>query len=221
MTFQRHPVVNFSNVKCTNFSYEHTFRQFLTRKKLPKRHLYQKRTHFTLMKLTALVNFTNNLWADFWYLWFMCSFYLFMLCILIFCERILVEKLLVKCWWYWLLWSISSTFYAWIFCIKVFFGSFFFLHVTREKLPKRCSYQKFAHKLLMKLIPTVTYLSHFSLSPFIPPSPPHLPNSVGSFSFQVNFNNYYNLSCVAMNVLRMRLLHAVAFSKKLRWLTQT
>ncbi len=29
------------------------------------------------------------------------------------------------------------------------------------------------------------------------------------------------LSCVATSVLRMRLLHAVAFSKKLRWLTQT
>jgi len=29
------------------------------------------------------------------------------------------------------------------------------------------------------------------------------------------------LSCVATSVLRMRLLHAVMFSKKLRWLTQT
>jgi len=28
------------------------------------------------------------------------------------------------------------------------------------------------------------------------------------------------LSCVATSVLRMRLLHTVAFSKKLRWLTQ-
>jgi len=31
----------------------------------------------------------------------------------------------------------------------------------------------------------------------------------------------YYLSCVATSVLRMRLLHAVAFSKKLRWLAQT
>jgi hypothetical protein len=30
-----------------------------------------------------------------------------------------------------------------------------------------------------------------------------------------------NLSCVATSVLRMRLLHAVAFSKKLHWLAQT
>jgi hypothetical protein len=29
------------------------------------------------------------------------------------------------------------------------------------------------------------------------------------------------LSCVATSVLRMRLLHAVAFSKKLPWLAQT
>jgi hypothetical protein len=29
------------------------------------------------------------------------------------------------------------------------------------------------------------------------------------------------LSCVATSVLRMRLLHVVAFSKKLRWLAQT
>ncbi len=31
----------------------------------------------------------------------------------------------------------------------------------------------------------------------------------------------YALSCVATSVLRMRLLHVVAFSKKLRWLAQT
>jgi len=32
---------------------------------------------------------------------------------------------------------------------------------------------------------------------------------------------YSKESCVAMNVLRMRLLHAVGFSKRLRWLAQT
>ncbi len=36
----------------------------------------------------------------------------------------------------------------------------------------------------------------------------------------VILNNKNNLSCVATSVLRMRLLHAVAFSKKLRWLAQ-
>jgi hypothetical protein len=35
------------------------------------------------------------------------------------------------------------------------------------------------------------------------------------------FNVVKNLSCVATSVLRMRLLHVVAFSKKLRWLAQT
>ncbi len=51
------------------------------------------------------------------------------------------------------LWSISSSIYARIFCTKVFFGSFFYLHVTREKLPKRHSYEKFGCKMLMKLTP--------------------------------------------------------------------
>jgi len=31
------------------------------------------------------------------------------------------------------------------------FGSFFYVHVTREKLPKQCSYKKFVRKMLMKL----------------------------------------------------------------------
>jgi len=51
------------------------------------------------------------------------------------------------------LWSISSTFYAQIFCTKVFSAAFFYLHVTREKLPKRRSYKKIAHKMLTKLRP--------------------------------------------------------------------
>jgi len=33
------------------------------------------------------------------------------------------------------------------------FSSFFYVHVTREKLPKRHSYKKFARKMLMKLTP--------------------------------------------------------------------
>ncbi len=31
------------------------------------------------------------------------------------------------------------------------FGSFFYVHVTREKLPKQRLYEKFARKMLMKL----------------------------------------------------------------------
>ncbi len=40
------------------------------------------------------------------------------------------------------------------FLYKSLFGSFFYLHVTREKLPKRQSNKKFAHKMLKKLRPT-------------------------------------------------------------------
>jgi len=49
--------------------------------------------------------------------------------------------------------SISSTFYAPIFCTKVCQAAFFYLHVTREKLPKRFLYEKFALKMLLKLTP--------------------------------------------------------------------
>jgi hypothetical protein len=31
------------------------------------------------------------------------------------------------------------------------FGSLFYVHLTREKLQKRRSYEKFVHKMLMKL----------------------------------------------------------------------
>jgi len=34
------------------------------------------------------------------------------------------------------------------------FGSFFYVHVTREKLPKRCSYEKFACKINVDEIDT-------------------------------------------------------------------
>ncbi len=37
------------------------------------------------------------------------------------------------------------------FTYESLIGSFFYLHVTREKLPKRHLYEKFAHKMLMKL----------------------------------------------------------------------
>jgi len=39
------------------------------------------------------------------------------------------------------------------FLYKSLFGSYFYLFVTREKLPKRRSYEKFARKMLMKLTP--------------------------------------------------------------------
>jgi len=39
------------------------------------------------------------------------------------------------------------------FTYESLFGSFFYLHVTRDKLSKRCLYEKFARKMLMKLTP--------------------------------------------------------------------
>ncbi len=34
-------------------------------------------------------------------------------------------------------------------------GSFFYVHVSREKLPQQRSYEKFVHKMLMKLTPEI------------------------------------------------------------------
>jgi hypothetical protein len=36
------------------------------------------------------------------------------------------------------------------FSYKRHFGSFYYVHVTRKKLPKQCSYEKFARLTLMK-----------------------------------------------------------------------
>ncbi len=53
----------------------------------------------------------------------------------------LVEKAASICWWNRPQPSISSTFYACIFHTKVLCEAFFYLHVTREKLPKRLLYK--------------------------------------------------------------------------------
>ncbi len=39
------------------------------------------------------------------------------------------------------------------FLFECCFGSFFYVHVSRGNLPIRCSYKKFARKMLMKLTP--------------------------------------------------------------------
>jgi len=39
------------------------------------------------------------------------------------------------------------------------FGSFFYEHVTREKLLKQHSYRKFVHKMLMKLTTGVNFIN--------------------------------------------------------------
>ncbi len=62
------------------------------------------------------------------------------------------KNLRVKCWWNWNLVSISSTLNVQIFCR---FCSFYYVHVTREKLPKWSLYEKFVHLTLMKLTPTL------------------------------------------------------------------
>jgi hypothetical protein len=41
------------------------------------------------------------------------------------------------------------------------FSSFFYIHVTREKLQKQHSYKKFVRKMLMKLTTGVKFLHHF------------------------------------------------------------
>ncbi len=51
--------------------------------------------------------------------------------------------------------SISSTFYAHFFHTKVLFCQ----NVTRKKLPKRLSYEKFSHKMLVKLTAGVNFMN--------------------------------------------------------------
>jgi len=51
--------------------------------------------------------------------------------------------------------------FTWELYVQKSFGSFFYLHVTREKLLKRRSYEKFVQKTLMKLTPAVLFLFCF------------------------------------------------------------
>jgi len=46
------------------------------------------------------------------------------------------------------------------FTYECLFGSFFSLHVTREKLLKRCLHKKFVHKMLMKMTPAQRVLQN-------------------------------------------------------------
>jgi len=64
--------VNFINVKCTNFLYECCFNSFYnvhdTIKKLQKQRSYEKFARLTLMKLTAVLQYTtkqSRTWIDF------------------------------------------------------------------------------------------------------------------------------------------------------------
>ncbi len=54
--------------------------------------------------------------------------------------------------------SISSTFYARLFCTKGFSAAFLYLHVSRKKLSEVLSYKKCASKMLMKLAKEILVL---------------------------------------------------------------
>jgi len=77
--FRHRSVVNFINVKCSNFLYKHHFGSFyhvhVTRKKLPKWCSYEKFACLTLMKLKPVVNFINIKCTNFLYECCFGSFY--------------------------------------------------------------------------------------------------------------------------------------------------
>jgi len=56
------------------------------------------------------------------------------------------------------------------FSYKCHFGSFFYIHVTRKKLPKWRSYEKLAHLTLMKLMTCVNF-TNISQAAFACPNP--------------------------------------------------
>ncbi len=58
------PIVNFINILCTNFLYEHCFSTYFL---ALFKNLYEKRAHKTLMKLIPIVNFINILRLNFLY----------------------------------------------------------------------------------------------------------------------------------------------------------
>ncbi len=59
-----HPLVNFINSICTNFSYESHFSSYVL---ALLKNSYEKCVCILLMKLTPVVNFINKLWAHFSY----------------------------------------------------------------------------------------------------------------------------------------------------------
>jgi len=60
------------------------------------------------------------------------------------------------------------------FSYECLFGSFFYLHVSREKLPKQRLYKKFVRKMLMKCTIGVKFMhQHFTSSFFVSRSQKH------------------------------------------------
>jgi len=58
--------------------------------------------------------------------------------------------------YFWTIWSYRNLEFT-NFSYEHRFGSFFYVHVTREKLPKQRSYEKYAHIMLIKLTPTLFF----------------------------------------------------------------
>jgi len=78
--------------------------------------------------------------------------------------------------------SISTTFYVRIFCANIILAAFFYVNVTRGKLLKQCSYEKFARKMLMKLTPGTCYCQNDKSVPKL------IVHANKTFNFLINEN---------------------------------
>jgi len=100
------------------------------------------------------VNFNNFLCAGFFYESVIHNFMvLFSLFWHFYDESIFSKKLLVKCWWNWLLWSISSTYYACVFCTKFWLQKVWKPKQSFVIFGAKIFYKKHAHKMMMKSTP--------------------------------------------------------------------
>jgi len=74
-------------------------------------------------------------------------------------------------------------------------GNFFYLHVTREKLPKQRSYEKFVRKMLMKLTTNLhDVIYERPLSDFIHADSVVLKQLEGFYIIKRNFSHIFCIS---------------------------
>jgi len=85
------------------------------------------------------------------------------------CNHCIISRDMTWCYWA-SRFQFNQQFNIWFFLYEHHFGSFFYVHVTREKLQKQCSYEKFVRKILMKFTTGKQTLSFDSLSKFVPRS---------------------------------------------------
>jgi len=78
----------------------------------------------------------------------------------------------------------------WIFRTNVRFGTFYYVHVTRKKLLKWCSYEKRVHFTLMKLIPDIFMTLEFSIKLSHNLSPPPLKGSDIIYEQPLMYNDH-------------------------------